>query len=554
MTYEEFIENYLGCIGKGRKPLTEKLINLRSRRSTRKNEIRRNAFLGACPEAPTEKPKHKKPALGDQFFTPSSDYKRVTKHTPYSGCFEGRLSREQFEAAFLGVLANYPAYDMVTRTEVEDAYTLYLNYSDGIYVNKFAQPNLYGECWDGMATHASEMSGLDRQMFEDCNQAQGSLQRPGLNVPTIGKRNMPERLAKRLDCSLERAEDIICYWRILDEKGGSWPVFERWLRVGERLVLAAAKTETVWPFCEYWFQKGLFTDFQFHDMAATLVLAVDDRSLGETGAGYDTDPEDAIDFDIDYGDNWRADLETRWRKLTGTVDDVTTENTDPGLEPEWVTGERIFDRISWRAIDPGVCISTDSKGVKTIEYQRTGDTHYEQPFSTPAEYAYTIIEKRINRTLTPSQMIEANVNMWHRQPHPARFAKLIRLMRKADLDSLSRLPKKVFKEGKLSWMSILQSRRFWKVYREQRTKLELESIHFALDIQHKLLKAEEQLFNDIQAVKSLKQVKYFWFRIYNAKAGKEYFRDKKGREHGIRPKVASTLLALTLKEAQMQFE
>ena len=114
----------------------------------------------------------------------------------------------------------------------------------------------YGEAYIGMAKHVSEMSSLDRIIFEDCDLSAGKVVAPHLNYNSHPYYLCPEYVAKRIGCSLRDAATLVDCWSILDatqemvETFISW-VKARWIEKGisyfERLAKAAAEAEAIDP-------------------------------------------------------------------------------------------------------------------------------------------------------------------------------------------------------------------------------------------------------------------------------------------------------------------
>lgn len=101
---------------------------------------------------------------------------------------------------------------------------------DEIAENVVAQTPVlaYGDAWVGMAAHASDMSQLDRQMFEDGFDGSGGIQRPSINVPRESV-NL-QHYANRIGCSLDQAEDLADFWQIIDPSKRLWPTFLQWTK------------------------------------------------------------------------------------------------------------------------------------------------------------------------------------------------------------------------------------------------------------------------------------------------------------------------------------
>lgn len=73
-----------------------------------------------------------------------------------------------------------------------------------------ADPAAYGEAWEGMANHVSEMTGLDRMLFEDCvASVDGSVvMAPHLTFSPGPYHQKPEHLVRAVDCTYREAVDL----------------------------------------------------------------------------------------------------------------------------------------------------------------------------------------------------------------------------------------------------------------------------------------------------------------------------------------------------------
>lgn len=77
----------------------------------------------------------------------------------------------------------------------------------------------YGEDWEGMASHVSEMHNLDRIIFEDCYCPSngGKVSHPRLILSDgLTKYFRAEYIAKRLQCNLSTAQRFVDDWKRLD--------------------------------------------------------------------------------------------------------------------------------------------------------------------------------------------------------------------------------------------------------------------------------------------------------------------------------------------------
>jgi hypothetical protein len=94
-----------------------------------------------------------------------------------------------------------------SRDQLRDAY-------DNTWISReeylTADPAAYGEAWEGMANHVSEMTGLDRMLFEDCvASADGSVvMAPYLTFSSEPRHQQPEYLVRAVHCTYQEAVDF----------------------------------------------------------------------------------------------------------------------------------------------------------------------------------------------------------------------------------------------------------------------------------------------------------------------------------------------------------
>jgi len=112
----------------------------------------------------------------------------------------------------------------------------------------------YGEAYEGMARHALDMTQLDRMILEDCNLVSGKVVAPHLNTKSYPFWLCPEYIAKRVDCSLREATNLVDCWSILDATQKMVERFISWIKARgiekalpyfEKLATALAEVEAI---------------------------------------------------------------------------------------------------------------------------------------------------------------------------------------------------------------------------------------------------------------------------------------------------------------------
>jgi len=112
----------------------------------------------------------------------------------------------------------------------------------------------YGESFDGMARHVSEMSGLDRMIFEDCEFVAGKVTAPHMNMKSYPYWLCPEYIAKKACCGLKDAATLLDCWVMLDPTQEMINCFTSWVSQKgiekaipyfERLAMALAEVENI---------------------------------------------------------------------------------------------------------------------------------------------------------------------------------------------------------------------------------------------------------------------------------------------------------------------
>jgi hypothetical protein len=114
----------------------------------------------------------------------------------------------------------------------------------------------YGEAYDAMARHVSEMSGLDRIIFEDCDLVSGKVVAPHLNLTPYPHWLCLEYVARKIGCDFQEAANLLDCWLMLDPTHEMVETFISWVKIRgvekalpyfERLAMALAEVENIDP-------------------------------------------------------------------------------------------------------------------------------------------------------------------------------------------------------------------------------------------------------------------------------------------------------------------
>lgn len=114
----------------------------------------------------------------------------------------------------------------------------------------------YGEAYDAMARHVSEMSGLDRIVFEDCGLVSGKVAAPHMNLKSYPHWLCPEYVARKIGCDLQDAANLLDCWVMLDPTQEMVETFISWVKAKgvekalpyfEKLAIALAEVENIDP-------------------------------------------------------------------------------------------------------------------------------------------------------------------------------------------------------------------------------------------------------------------------------------------------------------------
>jgi len=172
----------------------------------------------------------------------------------------------------------------------------------------------FGEGFWGMSEHCSDLSQLDRQIFEQCWDGSGNVQRPGTNVPQISKLQRVEVVARQCSCTLGQAEDLIDFFGIIDDSGRLHPEFIRWVQ--------KRGVDKALPYFEG--LAGELVSDEVHVNEKPFSLIRDLRPFGEENPWFAEDEieTEASDGDVDP-ESWDdivindiEDLEQAWQRLT----------------------------------------------------------------------------------------------------------------------------------------------------------------------------------------------------------------------------------------------
>jgi hypothetical protein len=190
----------------------------------------------------------------------------------------------------------------------------------------------YGEGHDGAAKHAMEMTGLDRMIYEDCNNGSNKIQRKSANIPQIARHHRIEWLEQRIeDADLADCRVLAECFRTLDATLEMITQFIGWLNKGD---LDAG--------IEY------FTNLAYNlaELEAPTAAAVDMDS--EIESAYN--PDCMIDYELWAERNTFADGQVEECHMPDAKEFAyTTINTDLG-DDDWMDKQspwfrKLMDRV-----------------------------------------------------------------------------------------------------------------------------------------------------------------------------------------------------------------
>ena len=107
-----------------------------------------------------------------------------------------------------------------------------------------------------MARHVSDMSNLDRIIFEDCDLSAGKVVAPHMNLKPYPHWLCPEYIARKIGCGLKEAAELLDCWVILDPTHEMIETFISWVKARsvekalayfEKLAMALAEVENMDP-------------------------------------------------------------------------------------------------------------------------------------------------------------------------------------------------------------------------------------------------------------------------------------------------------------------
>ena len=110
----------------------------------------------------------------------------------------------------------------------------------------------YGEGWQGMSIHISDMTQLDRIIFEDCTMAYGEVVAPHPITSTCPYYLRPETISFQLDCSINEAANLADCWSIIEATPEMVKTFISWVktRTIEKALIYFEKLATELAQCE----------------------------------------------------------------------------------------------------------------------------------------------------------------------------------------------------------------------------------------------------------------------------------------------------------------
>lgn len=74
----------------------------------------------------------------------------------------------------------------------------------------------FGESFEGMARHVSDMSVLERIIFEGCDLVSGKVTAPHMNLRAYPYWLCPEYIAKKTGCNFKDASTLLECWVMLE--------------------------------------------------------------------------------------------------------------------------------------------------------------------------------------------------------------------------------------------------------------------------------------------------------------------------------------------------
>jgi len=296
----------------------------------------------------------------------------------------------------------------------------------------------FGEGYWGMSEHTSVMAGLERQVFEDCFNGSGRVQRPSMNIPTVNRLTRPEVIQAMVGGwpTLSQAEDLIDFFRILDDSISP--------KVWHAMIDMAACSG---PSCLQYFES----------LAGALVddtVRINDRPFAQFDRPWEADPE-AGDGDVEGDDelviNDLADLEVAWQRLTKRQAAQLAGDPVPALTGAEV--EAVFDRLGFIPEAGRVQLGThcDEHGPRTWTWINVQPSFVlDRGFPTPAEFKYQTIN------------YDPDVDDWF-DLHPAVMPLVQRVIRADTLSELGKLGIEAL-DASTGWV-------FWRWYNWRKAKL-----------------------------------------------------------------------------------
>jgi len=355
----------------------------------------------------------------------------------------------------------------------------------------------FGEGWHGMSKHVLSMTALERIILEDCHNGSGTVQRPGMNIPQLPKLSRIEYIAGQCKCSLDQAEDLIDFWKIIDDSPRSslWPTFIEWTQI-----------KGIEPALEY-----------FETLAGELVddeCFVNDKPIENSDpwtTSEDQSDEDQTDEDQPDVDDAFGALDRIWQSLTVPENkfDFTNDEID-----------RIFDRYGF---------TVDGKFI------------VDRGFSVPDLFRYSKINHQndpveIVRAIDPLTGQRTYKTFWSRQPK--RFHDMVDFIDNARLAEINDVRKKAFEDKSfLEWASPYQKQRFWSRSKSRKCRLEFLKNCYISRLLRNLTHVEQKSLTMIRNCKSVKQASYYWHLIYSALEGKKDMGRKNFIEYVLKPEL-----------------
>jgi len=345
----------------------------------------------------------------------------------------------------------------------------------------------FGECWTAVGAHVTEMTGLDRMIFEDGHNGSGKVQRQGMNIPIVSKWRRPDWLHYKfkgagLEVTFDQAEDLIDFWNIIDPDCRIWTDFFVWTVKGG-------------------IEQAL--DY-FENLAGSLVddeVCINDKPMNngsphqEIGEG---DYEQAMIADI---------IES------GSIEDIGTFKTFDELADAW---DALFVDHEEYAGENYLDHEIDEIFGKFTYETECGQLRLDRGFGTPDTFRYNVINDDLYWPQhTPAVLDDGTrtyPKLWWAWGCP-RYAKIRRFIENANLAQINAIRRKA--HNNCDWMNYYQRSIFWGVTKQRKSYLEGCKAIYVQTLLDSITAVEKRSLTMMRNTKSIKQAKFYWYLIYS---------------------------------------